>query len=75
MTRAAFLSARNDALANIAIIVASVITALLPSSWPDLVVGLFIFAMNLGASREFYEAARAERRAALAEPWDYCQRR
>jgi Co/Zn/Cd efflux system component len=68
LTRAAFLSARNDALANIAIIVAGVTTAFFPSSWPDLIVGLAIFVMNLGASREVYEAARAERREALAEP-------
>jgi Co/Zn/Cd efflux system component len=68
LTRAAFLSARNDALANIAIIVAGVITALFPSSWPDLIVGLFIFVMNLGASREVYEAARTERREAFTQP-------
>jgi Co/Zn/Cd efflux system component len=68
LTRAAFLSARNDALANIAIIVAGVITALFPSSWPDLIVGLLIFVLNLDASRKVYEAARAERREALAEP-------
>jgi Co/Zn/Cd efflux system component len=68
LTRAAFLSARNDALANIAIIVAGVITALFPSLWPDIIVGLFIFVMNLDASRKVYETARAERREALAEP-------
>jgi Co/Zn/Cd efflux system component len=67
LTRAVFLSARNDALANIAIIAAGVTTAFFPSLWPDLSVGLAIFVMNLGASREVYEAARAERREALAE--------
>src|SRR5262245_60264510 len=54
LTRAAFLSARNDTLANIAIIAAGVITALFPSLWPDLIVGLFIFVMNLDASRKVY---------------------
>jgi Co/Zn/Cd efflux system component len=67
LTRAAFLSARNDALANIAIIVAGVTTAFFPSLWPDLIVGLVIFVMNLDASRKVYEKARAERREALAE--------
>jgi Co/Zn/Cd efflux system component len=68
LTRAAFLSARNDALANIAIIAAGLMTAVAASAWPDLVVGLGIFALNLDASRQVYGAARDERRAALAEP-------
>lgn len=67
LTRAAFLSARNDALANIAIIGAGGMTALTSSPWPDLTVGIGIFAMNLGAAREVYEAALGERREALAE--------
>ena len=60
--------ARNDALANIAIIVAGGVTALTVSPWPDLFVGVGIFVMNLDAAREVYEAAREERREALAEP-------
>jgi Co/Zn/Cd efflux system component len=66
LTRAAFLSARNDALANIAIVVAGGVTALTRSSWPDLTIGIGIFLMNLGAAREVYNAAQSERRAALA---------
>ena len=31
--------------------------------WPDLVVGVGIFVMNLDAAREVYLAARAEHRA------------
>lgn len=46
LTRAAFLSARNDALANIAIIAAGLVTAATISPWPDLVVGLGIFLMG-----------------------------
>jgi Co/Zn/Cd efflux system component len=70
LTRAAFLSARNDALANVAIIIAGGVTALYLSPWPDLIAGAGIFAMNLGAAREVYEAARDERREALATPQD-----
>jgi len=62
LSRAAFLSARNDAFANIAIILAAGITALWPSGWPDLVVGLGIFLMNLDAAHEVYVAARRENR-------------
>jgi Co/Zn/Cd efflux system component len=60
LTRAAFLSARNDAIANVAIIAAGLVTALTHSLWPDLIVGLGIFAMNLDAAREVYSAARDE---------------
>ena len=42
LTRAAFLSARNDAFANVAIIAAGAVTALWPSIWPDIVVGVGI---------------------------------
>ncbi len=64
LTRAAFLSARNDALANIAIIGAGLVTAYTLSPWPDLAVGLGIFAMNLDAAREVWQAAHREYRAA-----------
>lgn len=65
LTRAAFLSARNDALANIAIIAAGLVTAFLwHSAWPDLLVGLAIAAMNADAAREVWTAAREEHRTA-----------
>lgn len=66
LTKAAFLSARNDALANIAIIGAGIVTALHPSVWPDVIVGLGIAAMNADAAKEVWEAARAEQRANAA---------
>jgi Co/Zn/Cd efflux system component len=64
LTRAAFLSARNDALANIAIIAAGFVTALTLSGWPDLIVGLGVAAMNADAAREVWRAAHDEHRAA-----------
>ena len=66
LTRAAFLSARNDVMANIAIIVAGILTATTASRWPDLVTGLGIAAMNADAAHEVYAAARAEH--AQAQP-------
>ena len=64
LTRAAFLSARNDALANIAIIAAGLVTAFVwRSAWPDLLVGLGIAALNSDAAREVWTAAREEHRA------------
>ncbi len=64
LTRAAFLSARNDALANVAIIAAGLMTMALPSVWPDVLVGLGIAYMNVDAAREVWTAARSEHRAA-----------
>jgi Co/Zn/Cd efflux system component len=61
LMRAAFLSARNDALANAAIIGAGLVTALVwRSAWPDLIVGLGIAALNAGAAAEVWQAARRE---------------
>lgn len=63
LTKAAFLSARNDAVANVAIVGAGLVTAVTFSAWPDLIVGLAIAAMNADAAREVWEAAREEHRA------------
>lgn len=64
LTRAAFLSARNDALANVAIIGAGLVTATIwDSAWPDLIVGAAIAIMNLDAAHEVWEAAREEHKA------------
>jgi Co/Zn/Cd efflux system component len=65
LTKAAFYSARNDAIANVAIIAAGLVTAFLwPSIWPDLIVGLGIALLNLDAAREVWQAAREEHAAA-----------
>ena len=64
LTRAAFLSARNDVLANVAVVAAGLATAATLSVWPDLIVGLAIAALNTDAARQVMNAARAERNAA-----------
>lgn len=72
LTRAAFLSARNDAYANLAIIAAAAATWATASGWPDLIVGLGIAALNADAAWEVWEAAREERSAAaLLEDKDH----
>lgn len=71
LTRAAFLSARNDVLANVAIMLAGLVTALVwHSAWPDLIVGLGIAAMNADAAHEVWTAAREEHAAASREQGD-----
>ena len=66
LTKAAFLSARNDALADVAIIVAGVSTVFTRSLWPDLVVGFGIACMNIDAAKAVWTAARSEHQAARA---------
>jgi Co/Zn/Cd efflux system component len=67
LTRAAFLSARNDAYANLAIIGAGLVTAgLWPSIWPDLLVGIGVALLNANAAHEVWEAARSEHKIAQA---------
>lgn len=64
LAKAAFLSARNDVFANGAIIVAGALTVFFDSAWPDLITGVGIAALNAGAAREVWEAARSEHREA-----------
>jgi Co/Zn/Cd efflux system component len=67
LTKAAFLSARNDVLANIAIILAGIVTARLwRSAWPDLMVGVGIAITNADAAREVFRTARDEHATARA---------
>ncbi len=64
LTKAAFLSARNDVVANGAIIAAGALTAYFSSVWPDLITGLAIALLHAGAAREVWQAARNEHREA-----------
>ncbi|MGH6993009.1 MAG: cation transporter [Caulobacteraceae bacterium] len=65
LTAAAFLSARNDVLADIAIMLAALATAFLwRSAWPDLIVGLAIALINADAARQVWGAAWREHRTA-----------
>ena len=64
LVKAAFFSARNDALANVAIVVAGIVTTLVLSGWPDLVVGLGILVINADAACKVWIAARREVRLA-----------
>ena len=68
LSKAAFLSARNDAFANIAIIGAAIVTALAPTIWPDVITGLAIAVLNAGAAVEVYEAAMGETDADYIRP-------
>ncbi|MBG6182508.1 Co/Zn/Cd efflux system component [Arthrobacter sp. CAN_A214] len=64
MARAAFLSARNDVLVNVAIIAMGVLTAWTVSGWPDLLLGLVIIVLNVSAAKEVWDTAGEEQLAA-----------
>ncbi|MCM3687891.1 cation transporter [Kocuria rosea] len=66
MARAAFLSARNDVLVNLAVVAMGVLTAWTGSCRPDLVLGLVVVVLNAGAAKEVWETAEEERLAARA---------
>jgi Co/Zn/Cd efflux system component len=60
LVKAAFLSARNDVVSNVAIVAAGLATFGLGSMWPDIIVGLGIAALNASSAYEVYEAALEE---------------
>jgi Co/Zn/Cd efflux system component len=66
LSTAAFLSARNDVLVNLAIIVMGVVTLWVDSGWPDLVLGCGIIALAVHAAWEVWEISEEERLAAKA---------
>ncbi|MEU3847736.1 cation transporter [Micrococcus terreus] len=66
LTTAAFLAARNDVIANAAIIVMGLVTAWTLSGWPDLVLGVLIVVLNATAAMEVWETATEEQLAARA---------
>ena len=56
----AWLAARNDALANLLIIAAGLLTFVWETAWFDIIVGAIIAAINLSAAKEVWEASREE---------------
>lgn len=68
LTKAAFLSARNDVFANVAIMAAGLVTLGWRTAWPDLAVGVVIGLLNAGAAWEIFKAARSEARPSDIEP-------
>lgn len=66
MTTAAFASARNDVLVNLAIIAMGLVTMWTGSGWPDLVLGAIIICLAVWAAHEVWEVAEEERLAAKA---------
>lgn len=66
LSRAAFLSARNDVLINLSIIGMALVTLGTDSGWPDLILGCIIIALALHAAYEVWKTSEEERLAARA---------
>ena len=66
LSRAAYLSARNDVMVNLAIIAMAVVTLGTASGWPDLLLGCLIIGLALHAAWEVWEVSEEERLAARA---------
>ena len=60
--RAIWLFSRNDALANIAVIIAAVLVFWLQSAWPDVLVAVIIAVLFLHSAWEIVRGALAELR-------------
>ncbi|MDA0339694.1 MAG: cation transporter [Proteobacteria bacterium] len=55
-----WLCSRNDAIANVAVIVAAGLVYLTATHWPDLVVGFFMAALSLHSAWEIIRQATSE---------------
>lgn len=66
LSAAAFLSARNDVVVNVAVIVMGLVTLWTRSGWPDLILGCLIIALAVHAACEVWEVSEEERLAAKA---------
>jgi Co/Zn/Cd efflux system component len=60
LAKVAYFSARNDAIANVLIIIAGIVTFFWLSAIPDLIVGSMIFLMNADSARAILKAANRE---------------
>ncbi len=62
--RAIWLFSRNDAIGNIAVVIAAVLVAWTRTAWPDVIVAFFIATLFLQSSWSIIKDARADLRAA-----------
>ncbi len=54
----AFLSAKNDVIANISMIMAGLLTIFHPSIWPDIIVGIIICTINVSSVTKILKFAK-----------------
>lgn len=64
--RSVWLCSRNDALGNVAVMVAALAVWLTASAWPDLIVAAVMAGLFLWSSVQILRQAKGELRAARA---------
>lgn len=63
-----WLCSRNDAIANVAVIIAAGLVFLTASHWPDLLVGFFMAALSLHSAGQIIRQARSELKTGTPMP-------
>jgi Co/Zn/Cd efflux system component len=66
--RSVWLCSRNDAIGNLAVMLAALGVSATHSAWPDLAVAVVMAMLGLSAARSVLRQARQELRAAAASP-------
>ena len=64
--RSVWLCSRNDAIGNVAVMLASVAVWLTTTAWPDLIVAIIMAGLFLSSAFQILRQALAERREQLA---------
>ncbi|CAN5845727.1 hypothetical protein BH24CHL4_BH24CHL4_05440 [soil metagenome] len=65
--RALWLFSRNDALGNVAVVIASLVVAVSGANWPDLLVAFVISALFLESSQSIIGDSIRELRSGISE--------
>ena len=66
--RAVWLCTRNDALGNVAVLLAAAAVGMSATAWPDLAVGLLLATLALSAAAAIFRQAASELRCGDAVP-------
>ncbi|MEH6577102.1 MAG: cation transporter [Amphritea sp.] len=70
--RSVWLCSRNDAIANLIVLVAASGVWYADSAWPDLIVAAIMAGLFLSSAWQITRQAATEKRAAIAEPQPVC---
>lgn len=72
--RSVWLCSRNDAIGNLAVLVAAVLVGYTQTAWPDLVVAALMASLGVSASVSVIKQARAEIRGEVVAPASHSHR-
>jgi len=70
--RSVWLCSRNDAIGNLAVLVAAVVVSFTQSKWPDLIVAFLMAGLFLHSATLIIRQAKVELNLAKSEPGNVC---